>query len=151
MNVLSVKLPPLKDRSEDIPLLCDHFIKRFNKQLDKDIQGISSAALSRLLAYGWPGNVRELENAIERAVVLSEDVLLTPEHFSPDFNQGSKKDPMHEIINGYSLKKAQKILEEKLIIKALSETNGNRTQASRLLEISHPSLLSKIKAYNISL
>ena len=151
LNVLSVKLPPLKDRSEDIPLLCDHFIKRFNKQLDKDIQGISSAALSRLLAYGWPGNVRELENAIERAVVLSEDVLLTPEHFSPDFNQGSKKDPMHEIINGYSLKKAQKILEEKLIIKALSETNGNRTQASRLLEISHPSLLSKIKAYNISL
>ena len=151
LNVLSVKLPPLKDRSEDIPLLCDHFIKRFNKQLDKDIQGISSAALSRLLAYGWPGNVRELENAIERAVVLSEDVLLTPEHFSPDFNQGSKKDPMHEIINGYSLKKAQKILEETLIIKALSETNGNRTQASRLLEISHPSLLSKIKAYNISL
>ena len=151
LNVLSVKLPPLKDRSEDIPLLCDHFIKRFNKQLDKDIQGISSAALSRLLAYGWPGNVRELENAIERAVVLSEDVLLTPEHFPPDFNQGSKKDPMHEIINGYSLKKAQKILEEKLIIKALSETNGNRTQASRLLEISHPSLLSKIKAYNISL
>ena len=151
LNVLSVKLPPLKDRSEDIPLLCDHFIKRFNKQLDKDIQGISSAALSRLLAYGWPGNVRELENAIERAVVLSEDVLLTPEHFPPDFNQGSKKDPMHEIINGYSLKKAQKILEEKMIIKALSETNGNRTQASRLLEISHPSLLSKIKAYNISL
>ncbi len=151
LNVLSVKLPPLKDRSEDIPLLCDHFIKRFNKQLDKDIQGISSAALSRLLAYGWPGNVRELENAIERAVVLSEDVLLTPEHFPPDFNQGSKKDPMHEIINGYSLKKAQKILEETLIIKALSETNGNRTQASRLLEISHPSLLSKIKAYNISL
>lgn len=151
LNVLCVQLPPLKDRPEDIPLLCDHFIKRFNKQLDKDIQGISSAALSRLLAYSWPGNVRELENAIERAVVLSEDALLTPEHFSPDFSQGSGKEPMDEIINGYSLKKAQKILEEKLIIKALSETNGNRTQASRLLEISHPSLLSKIKAYNISL
>ena len=151
LNVLSIKLPPLKDRSEDIPLLCDHFIKRFNKQLDKDIQGISSAALSRLLAYGWPGNVRELENAIERAVVLSEDALLTPEHFSSDFSQGSDKEPMDDIINGYSLKKAQKILEEKLIIKALHETNGNRTQASRLLEISHPSLLSKINAYNISL
>ena len=151
LNVLSVKLPPLKDRPEDIPLLCDHFIKRFNKQLDKHIQGISSAALSRLLAYGWPGNVRELENAIERAVVLSEDALLTPEHFPPDFSQGSDKEAMDDIVNGYSLKKAQKILEEKLIIKALKETNGNRTQASRLLEISHPSLLSKIKAYNISL
>ena len=151
LNVLSVKLPPLKDRSEDIPLLCDHFIKRFNKQLDKHIQGISSAALSRLLAYSWPGNVRELENAIERAVVLSEDALLTPEHFPPEFGQGSDKEPIDEIINGYSLKKAQKILEEKLIIKALNETKGNRTQASRLLEISHPSLLSKIKAYNITL
>ena len=151
LNVLSVKLPPLKDRAEDIPLLCNHFIRRFNEQLHKDIQGISSAALSRLLAYSWPGNVRELENAIERAVVLSEDALLTPEHFSPDFIQGSGNDPMDEIINGYSLKKAQKILEEKLIKKALNETNGNRTQASRLLEISHPSLLSKIKAYNISL
>ena len=87
----------------------------------------------------------------ERAVVLSEDALLTPEHFSPEFSQGSEKKPMDEIINGYSLKKARKILEEKMIIKALSETGGNRTQASRLLEISHPSLLSKIKAYNISL
>ena len=151
LNVLSVKLPPLKDRSEDIPLLCDHFIKRFNERLDKQIQGISSAALSRLLAYSWPGNVRELENAIERAVVLSEDALLTPEHFPPEFGRGSDKEPIDEIINGYSLKKAQKILEEKLIIKALSETKGNRTQASRLLEISHPSLLSKIKAYNITL
>ncbi len=151
LNVLSIKLPPLKDRSEDIPLLCDHFIKRFNKQLDKNIQGISSAALARLLAHGWPGNVRELENAIERAVVLSEDAILTPEHFPPDFSQGSDKESMDDMINGYSLKKAQKILEKKLIIKALNETNGNRTQASRLLEISHPSLLSKIKAYNISL
>ena len=151
LNVLSVKLPPLKDRSEDIPLLCNHFIKRFNKQLDKDIQGISSAALSRLLAYAWPGNVRELENAIERAVVLTEDALITPEHFPPEFSQGSRKEPMDDIINGYSLKKARKILEEKLITKALEETGGNRTQASRLLEISHPSLLTKIKAYNISL
>jgi two-component system response regulator AtoC len=151
LNVLSVKLPPLKDRSEDIPLLCNHFIKRFNKQLNKDIQGISSAALSHLLAYTWPGNVRELENAIERAVVLTEDALITPEHFPPEFSQGSKKEPMDDIINGYSLKKARKILEEKLITKALDETGGNRTQASRLLEISHPSLLTKIKAYNISL
>jgi len=151
LNVLSVKLPPLKDRSEDIPLLCEHFIKCFNEQLNKDIQGISSAALSRLLAYGWPGNVRELENAIERAVVLSEDALLTPEHFPPQLSHGSTKDSMGEFINGYSIKKARKILEKKLIEKALSETGGNRTQASRLLEISHPSLLSKIKAYNINL
>jgi two-component system response regulator AtoC len=151
LNVLSVTLPPLRERSEDIPLLCDHFIARFNKQLEKDIRGISSAAMSRLLAYGWPGNVRELENAIERATVLAEEALLAPEHFPPELDQRSNKDNMDEIINGFSLKKAQKILEAKLITKALSETGGNRTRAARLLEISHPSLLTKIKAYDIPL
>ena len=151
LNVLSIQLPPLRDRSEDIPLLCDHFIKRFNKQLDKDIQEISSAAMARLLAYNWPGNVRELENAIERAVVLAEDSLLSPDHFPPELGQRSSKEQMGELFNGYSLKNAQKVLEKKLITKALNETRGNRTQAARLLEISHPSLLSKIKAYDILL
>ena len=151
LNVLTVPLPPLRDRSEDIPLLCDHFLKRFNKRLNKDIQRISPAAMSRLLAYGWPGNVRELENAIERAVVLAEDALLDLEHFPPELGQRSNNARMDEFINGYSLKKAQKILEKKLITQALVETAGNRTQASRLLEISHPSLLSKIKAYDIPL
>lgn len=151
LNVLSIQLPPLRDRSEDIPLLCDYFLKRFNKQLDKDIQGFSSAAMSRLLAYHWPGNVRELENAIERAVVLAEDSMLSPDHFPPELGQRSNREHMGELFNGYSLKEARKVLEKKLITKALSETGGNRTQAARLLEISHPSLLSKIKAYDILL
>lgn len=151
LNVLSITLPPLRERSEDIPLLCDHFIARFNKQLEKDIQGISSAAMTRLLAYGWPGNVRELENAIERASVLTEEALLALEHFPPELEQRSHNDNLSEVTNGYSLKKAQKILEKKMITKALSETGGNRTRAARLLEISHPSLLTKIKAYDISL
>jgi two-component system response regulator AtoC len=107
--------------------------------------------MSRLLAYHWPGNVRELENAIERAVVLAEDSMLSPDHFPPELGQRSNKEQMGELFNGYSLKEAQKVLEKKLITKALSETGGNRTQAARLLEISHPSLLSKIKAYDILL
>lgn len=151
LNVLSITLPPLRERSEDIPLLCDHFIARFNKQLEKNIRRISSAAMSRLLAYDWPGNVRELENAIERAAVLAEEALLAPEHFPPELIQRSNNDDMDEAVNGYSLKKAQKILERKLITKALNETGGNRTRAARLLEISHPSLLTKIKAYDIAL
>ncbi len=151
LNVLTVSLPTLRDRPEDIPLLCDHFLKRFNKQLNKDIQGISATVMSRLLAYRWPGNVRELENAIERAVVLAEDVTLAPEHFPPELGERSNNAQVEEFVNGFSLKKAQKILEKKLITKALNETDGNRTQAARLLEISHPSLLSKIKAYDIKL
>ena len=151
LNVLSIKIPPLRDRSEDIPLLCEHFIKRFNTTLEKNIEGIAPAAMSRLLEYNWPGNVRELENAIERAAVLAEDVLLLPEHFPVELGQRFGQDQMDELFDGHSLKVARKLMEKKLITKALKKTGGNRTQAARLLEISHPSLLSKIKSYNIDL
>jgi two-component system response regulator AtoC len=151
LNVLSIKIPPLRDRSEDIPLLCDHFIERFKLSLHKEITGIAPAAMSRLLDYHWPGNVRELENAIERAVVLAEDALLLPEHFPAELGRNRGGGKLEGLFNGHSLKAAQKLMERKLITKALEKTGGNRTQAARLLEISHPSLLSKIKLYNIDL
>lgn len=151
LNVLPITLPPLRERPEDIPLLSQHFIDRFNISLDKEIKGITPAAMSFLLKYNWPGNVRELENVIERGVVLAEDSILLPENFPPELGEESKMDKMDDWFDGYSLKSAQKILEKKLITKALKTTNGNRTQAARILEISHPSLLSKIKAYNILL
>jgi two-component system response regulator AtoC len=151
LNVLTIKIPPLCDRPEDIPHLCDHFVKRFNSSLNKKTQGIAPAAMSLLLEYHWPGNVRELENAIERAMVLSEDALLLPEHFPAEFGQRRAENQLNDLFNGYSLKVAQKLMEKKLITSALTHTGGNRTQAARLLEISHPSLLSKIKSYNIDL
>ncbi|MCG6911161.1 MAG: sigma-54 dependent transcriptional regulator [Deltaproteobacteria bacterium] len=151
LNVMPIALPPLRDRVEDIPPLADHFIKRFNKSLGKRLRAVSSEAMNRLLAYHWPGNVRELENIIERAAVLSDEDTIFPEHLPPDFGK-----PERSIVNGLlegetSLKKAQKVLEKRLIIRALEATNGNRTHAARMLEISHPSLLSKIKAYGIAL
>ena len=151
LNVLSIKIPPLRDRADDIPLLCDHFIERFNSRLNKKIEGIAPAAMSRLLEYAWPGNVRELENMIERALVLAEDSLLEPDHFPPELGRPIDGDQMDGLFDGHSLKAAQKLMEKKLITKALKKTDGNRTQAARLLEISHPSLLSKIKTYNIDL
>ena len=151
LNVLSIKIPPLRDRPEDIPLLCEHFIKRFNTTLGKNIKSIAPAAMSLMLEYNWPGNVRELENAIERAAVLAEDTLLLPEHFPVELGQRFGQSQMDELFDGHSLKVAQKLMEEKLITKALKKTGGNRTQAARLLEISHPSLLSKIKTYHIDL
>ena len=107
--------------------------------------------MSRLLEYDWPGNVRELENAIERAAVLAEDSLLISEHFPAELGRRSGENQLDELFDGHSLKAAQKLMENKLITKALKKTNGNRTQAARLLEISHPSLLSKIKTYGIDL
>lgn len=149
LNVLPIQLPLLKDRPEDIPILCQHYIDRFNISLKKNIKGITPAAMSLLLKYSWPGNVRELGNVIERAVVLAEETMLLPENFPLDLGDGFGTERMESFFNGYSLKAAQKILEKRLITKALKATDGNRTKAARMLEISHPSLLSKIKAYDI--
>ena len=150
LNVLTINLPPLRDRTEDIPLLCRHFIDRFNKSLGKDIQDISPEAMKQLLQHRWPGNVRELENVIERAMVLTDKTVLDVESLPPECLTSAGTDADSEDpFEGYSLKEAQRILERRLITKALEKTGGNRTQAGKLLEISHPSLLSKIKTYQI--
>ncbi len=151
LNVMTVKIPPLSERTEDIPILCKHFIGRFNEILDKDISGLAPDAMARLLEYHWPGNVRQLENVIERAMVIADDSLLLPEHFAAELIQKDRHTPQDTLIEGLSLKDAQKVVEKKLITQALDETGGNRTRAARLLEISHPSLLTKIKAYDIDL
>jgi len=149
LNVLPIKLPPLRNRPEDIPLLSQHFIDKFSISLDKEIKGITSAAMSILLKHSWPGNVRELENVIERAAVLSEEIILQPDNFPIEPVIPTESESLDGIVEGYSLKTAQKNLEKNLITRALEATGGNRTKAARLLEISHPSLLSKIKIYNI--
>ena len=151
LNVLSIKLPPLREREGDVPLLCHHFIDKYKEILKKDIDEVSPLAMSILLKHPWHGNVRELENVIERAVVLAENNILLPENLPEEFDPTMEKEQINNVFEGFSIKAAQRILEKKLIVKALKETGNNRTQASRLLEISHPSLLSKIKSYNITL
>ena len=151
LNVLTIRLPPLRERPEDIPHLCRHFLERFSAKMGKQVADISPAALSILLRRQWPGNVRELENAVERAVLLAEEGLLLPEHLPEEFGVTGVEAWDRKPADGLSLKIAQRETERRLITRALQKTGGNRTQASRLLEISHPSLLSKIKAYNIPL
>ena len=149
LNVLTVALPPLRQRPEDIPQLCRHFLDRFNAKMGKRIEGLSPAAMKALFAHNWPGNARELENVIERAVLLADDVMLTPEHLPPEISARPPHDQTGDVLDGFSLKAAQRSVEKKLIARALEKTGGNRTHAARLLEISHPSLLSKIKMYEI--
>ncbi|MGA9479084.1 MAG: sigma-54 dependent transcriptional regulator [Desulfobacterales bacterium] len=151
LNVMQIHLPPLRERTEDIPPLCQLFIERFNGELKKRIASISPGAMSRLMKHPWPGNVRELENVIQRAVVLAEQDALLPEHLPGSVVTGLENSHLDTLFEGFSLKEAQRSLEKKFIVKALTETGGNRTRAARLLEISHPSLLSKIKAYGIDL
>jgi two-component system response regulator AtoC len=151
LNVLPVEMPPLRDRREDIPLLCQHFIHKLNTSLASEVKGIAPEAMSQLLSYHWPGNVRELANALERAMVLSDSQTLKEESFSLNSTRKTTAVPLDQIFESYSLKKAQKQLEEEMITRALRSTSGNRTQAAKLLEISHPSLLSKMKTYQIDL
>ena len=151
LNVVKVEIPPLRERTEDIPLLCKHFIGRFNEILDKEISGLTPDAMARLLEFQWPGNVRQLENAIERAMVIADDSLLMSEHFAAEMKSNDMRSREDAVFEGLSLKDAQKVVEKNLITRALNETEGNRTRAARLLEISHPSLLTKIKAYGIDL
>jgi len=150
LNVLQINIPPLRNRIKDIPLLSQHFVKKYNEKLGKKIEGISPKVLSLLMKHAWPGNVRELENVIERAVVLSEKRILMPENLPSVFGAKHETARLDDFFKGFSLKQAQKIMEKRLISRALEATGGNRTKASALLEISHPSLLSKIKAYNIN-
>jgi two-component system response regulator AtoC len=152
LNVLTIPLPPLRERPEDIPHLCRHFLARFNAKMGKEVTDISPSAMEILLGYGWPGNVRELENVIERAVLLTEVPVLMSEHLPVEIGARVKgSNNRGEGLDGFSLKIAQREIERRLITRALQETGGNRTHAARLLEISHPSLLSKIKVYGIPL
>ena len=150
INVLLIEVPALRDRKEDIQLLVNHFIEKFQKRLKKNLKGIRPEALQVLLDYPWPGNVRELENIIERTMVLTERSEIHVDEL-PDKIQTAPESvealwPCKEI----SLKTNIMSLEKALIRKALQETDNNRTRTARLLGISHPTLLSKMKTYGIS-
>jgi two-component system response regulator AtoC len=151
LNVMQLHLPPLRERTEDIPALCQIFIERFRQELNKHVTSISPAAMAMMMKHPWPGNVRELENIIQRAVVLADNDTVIPENLPESIGSVSGNGRFDGLISGFSLKEAQRMIEKKLIRKALNETGGNRTQASKLLEISHPSLLSKMKNYKIEL
>jgi two-component system response regulator AtoC len=149
LNVIQIDLPPLRERREDIPLLVNHFINRYNEKHHLKVKNISSAALNILVEYDWQGNIRELENAIERAIILSESSCIEVSALPPDIRKSETFEDKELGNDEYSIKKIHLIMEEQLIRKALNKTNGNRTQASKLLEISHPSLLSKMKGFGI--
>jgi two-component system response regulator AtoC len=150
INVLSIHLPPLRERREDIPLLVNHFIEKFNKRLQKAIEEIRPDALQCLVDYSWPGNVRELENVIERTMVLTERFEICRDELPDEIRSGPATGGDTLAVDSISLKANTMVLEKSLIQRALRETNNNRTRAAKLLEISHPTLLSKMKAYRIS-
>lgn len=150
LNVFCLQLPPLRERIEDIPLLAEHFLKRYGNINENQTLRIDPDAMRSLMAHRWPGNIRELENAIERACILCDFGRITSACLPPSLRL-PEYDPriMVATEENLSIKKAEDSIERDLIRKALDKTGGNRTQAAKMLEISHRSLLYKLKEYGI--
>lgn len=148
LNVLRVRVPPLRERREDIPLLVDHFLASFATSLGRPVRDVSDEALSRLVTYAWPGNVRELENVIERAVILARSEQIGVRDLPPNVLATSAAETPSGA-SDFSLRDARRTSEIEAIRRALAATSGNRTHAARLLGISHRALLYKLKEYEI--
>lgn len=148
LDVVSVHLPPLRERQEDIPLFVKHFIDEFSGENGKEIDGISEDAVSALCVYDWPGNIRELRNCIERMVVLSRSKSLQLENVPVHIREKTSPGISSKIFapSTFDLDKN----ERGLILKALEECNGNRTKAAEKLGISRRTLHRKLHTYNIS-
>jgi two-component system response regulator AtoC len=146
LNVLPVHIAPLRDRVEDIPALARHFAVRHAARHRRTAE-LSQVGIEALVRQKWPGNVRELENVIERALVLSEGPAIDTEFLGTVMHLQPPTTPADTEL---SIKKATRSLEQELIRRALGVTQGNRTNAAKLLEISHRALLYKMKEYGIS-
>jgi two-component system response regulator AtoC len=159
LNVVPVRLPPLRERAEDVPLLVQHFLAKFNGRLNKDISGVSADAEAVLMNHPWPGNIRELENVIERAVLFADTQQIQVSDLPPEVrdsslsprprSSSSMPPPAETVGNGEGLKEQVKAamsrLERDLIQRALDQTAGNVTHAARLLKISRKGLQLKMK------
>ena len=152
LNVFPIRIPPLRERKEDIPLLVDYFINKYSLEIQPIVKSISKDALDMLMHYQWKGNVRELENAIERAVILCEGEMIMQEHFVLDkrFVVESTEE-MHDLEGPLEAvaKDASRKAETRRIVQVMNETRGNKSKAAEILQVSYKTLLTKIKEYGI--
>lgn len=150
LHIIPIYLPPLRERTEDIPLLTQHFIEQLTSELNKPAKQITDAAMEKLLNYPWPGNIRELENAIERAIVLSEKAVIDAADLPILQSTGSDRLP-NDILDRFrlDLNATLSAVEKQLIEKAMNETQGNKNQAAKLLGIGTSLLYYKLEKYKI--
>ncbi len=168
LNVVTIMIPPLRDRKEDIPLLVSYFIAKYSKKYGKAVQGVSENVIKIFIDYNWPGNVRELENAIARGVIITSAPLIMEEHLPPELikrikkttNQDAKISKKNTEPNSAKAEGEKEVtplpeaiakLEKEMIMKALEKSKGNKTKAAKMLGISRKSLFNKIRDYKLNL
>jgi DNA-binding NtrC family response regulator len=153
LNVITLHLPPLRDRKEDIPLLAEHFFDKYCAENEKPPRQFSSEAMRALLDYSWPGNIRELENAVERAVILASNDEVGPELLPEQIRREGKKLwnllPLLRGQPGVSLFEVMEECERQIITEMLERTNGSQTEAAERFQIPLSTLNQKIKRLNI--
>ena len=156
LKVFMLSIPPLRERKEDIPALVEFYIEQFNARFGTSIEEVEPDVMRLFMQFSWDGNVRQLKHTIESAIILSDSHCLTVSSLSDELRtQSADTTHISDVdavsMDTFSIKKATKELEIRLIHKALRETGGNRTAAAKLLELSHRALLYKIKEYGVEL
>ncbi len=158
LNVVPIQLPPLRDRTSDIPMLVKHFIEKYNKRLNKKIEAVADEALVLLQAWPWPGNIRELENLMERVILFADGVRIeardlpegvrggmqAPQALAAGATPAPGETPLKDFV-----KQRQAEIEKSFIVQALAKTEGNVTRAAKLLQISRKSLQTKMKEFGL--
>jgi DNA-binding NtrC family response regulator len=159
LNVIPVRIPPLRERPGDVPMLANHFIEKFGSLANRTVRTVSAAALEKLMSYEWPGNVRELENLIERMVVLKKDEVIDIPDLPPKIAGAARAalsgpfevGPVEIPDNGIPFKRAVADFEARLIAVALKKTGGNKNKAASLLHLNRTTLVEKIKKKQMGL
>lgn len=154
LNVINIKAPALRERKDDVPLLANHFLKKYNERLGKNISAISAEAMEMLKKYEYPGNVRELENIVERTVALEGGATILPESLPPFVNtpSGRKMASSHEIEigdDGVDLDKVMGQIEKELLVKAIHASGGVKKKAAKLLHITFRSMRYRVEKYGL--
>lgn len=151
LNIFTILIPPLRERKEDIPLLVDFFIHKFNSQLQLNIRDVSQKAVESLMRFNWPGNIRDLENAIQSATILARGSSIREEHLPLRIRGYGPLDESTQVKGSLDekVKKINSQVERELILDALRSNNYNRTKTAEFLKISRKTLFNKMRQYHI--
>ena len=147
LNVIRIDLPPLRERAEDIPVLIEHFMRKFGDQVQRKLDGIEPEAFTALMNYHWPGNVRELEHTIERAVLLGKEGRIGPQDFPPSLV--ASKDNVSPLADAVARSYTLKDLEKEYIMRVMEIVHGNKTEAAKTLGVDRTTLYRKLEEYKV--
>jgi len=149
LNVVRIVVPPLRERREDIPHLVEHFVRRYNHQFNKHLDGISSEALTVLHRYSWPGNVRELQNIVERSVALVDDGMIGPSDLPVDLFLPDLRDSVRQA-ETLPLREATDEFERQIVTRVLQRVRWNQSEAARILGLHRNVLKAKLARWGLT-